>query len=207
MKSIEEQEESTEKELHHMAVIEAILFMYGSDVPFTRLAQLTERDESDVRVSVEALRTAYEARSGGLRIIVTERTAQMVTQPSVAAVIEEITKKELEGPLTPVAMEVLAMIAYRGPIGKTDLEAIRGVNCAFTLRNLLRRGLIERVPQQEAQSRSHMYRVTADFLRVLGIAGVEELPAFTDLAHDPRINAILAHDSDVVDTETHDMKT
>ncbi len=73
-------------------------------------------------------------------------------------------------------MEVLAMIAYRGPIGKTDLEAIRGVNCAFTLRNLLRRGLIERVPQQEAQSRSHMYRVTADFLRVLGIAGVEELP-------------------------------
>lgn len=176
------------------AVVEAILFMYGSDVPFARLAQLTDQGEADARAAVEALRATYEARGGGLRIIVTDRGAQMVTHPDVATVIDEIATKELQGPLTPVATEVLAIIAYRGPIGKTDIEAIRGVNCAFTLRNLVRRGLIERVPQTEVQSRSHVYRVTADFLRVLGIARVEELPAFDEIARDPRIDAILVHD-------------
>ena len=184
------------------AIVEAVLFLYGDLVPFARVAQVAHVTESAARAIVERVQTAYAQRDGGLRIIVTDRGAQMVTHPAVAATIETFTKKELEGPLTPVATEVLAIIAYRGPIGKTDIEAIRGVNCSFTLRNLMRRGLIERVPQTETQSRSHQYRVTTDFLRVLGIARMEELPAFAEIAQDARIDAIVTHDRDA--TSSHD---
>lgn len=175
------------------AVVEAVLFMFGSDISFARLAQFADMSEDEVRAATARLSQEYARRDGGLRVVCTQDSVQMMTHPAVAATIERMTKKELEGPLTPVAMEVLAIIAYRGPIGKTDIEAIRGVNCSFTLRNLVRRGLIERVAPRQAASRTHTYRVTMDFLRVLGITDVAQLPSFAQLAGDARIDAILTH--------------
>lgn len=172
------------------AVVEAILFVYGKDLTYERIGELMDVTEDDVRTFAKQLSEEYQKRQSGLRIIVTEDSVQMVTHPEVAGMIEEMTKKEIEGPLTPVAMEVLSIIAYRGPIGKVDIEAIRGVNCSFTIRNLVRRGLIERA-HDDGRTRSHLYRVTIDFLRILGIASVEELPEFAELATDKRIDAIL----------------
>jgi segregation and condensation protein B len=189
----------TQKNDDLMSVIEAILFMYGKDVSYARIAQLTDASEEDIRKVVQTMQDAYEERSSGLRIITTDDAVQMVTHPSVALVIEQMTKKEIEGPLTPVAMEVLSIIAYRGPISKIDIEAIRGVNCSFTLRNLLRRGLIERV-EMDADKRTHHYRVSMDFLRSLGVGSVDELPEFKELSTDKRIDAILYNEENSNET-------
>ncbi len=184
----------TEKNVSHTAMVEAILFMYGKDVSFKRLSELLSVTEEEVHTIVMELKDVYDQRGdAGLHVLVRDQQVQLVTAPAVAEVIEQMTKKELEGSLTPVAMEVLAIIAYRGPIAKVDIEAIRGVNCAFTLRNLLRRGLVERV-SIDASKRAQHYRVTMDFLRVLGISSIEELPEFDELSTDKRIDAILYND-------------
>ncbi len=179
------------KQQNVIAILESILFMYGREVSFSRIGELLDLSDDEVKDVIDKLQKEYEARQNcGLHIIVQDKQVQMVTHPDSATVIEQMTKKELEGPLTPVASEVLAIIAYRGPINKIDIEAIRGVNCSFTLRNLLRRGLIERIVSDDSRH-LQQYKTTIDFLRVLGIDSVDELPEYEELSHDKRIDAIL----------------
>lgn len=193
---------TTEKNMKNKsALAEAILFMYGAEITFVKMAEILSVEESEAKEIVEVLQKVYDAREdAGMRIAIMGQKAQMVTHPDVAQTIEQITKKELEGPLTPVAMEVLAIIAYRGPISKIDIEAIRGVNCSFTLRNLVRRGLIARVSIDESK-RLQFYQTTIDLLRVLGIASVKELPEFVELSTDKRIDAILYSEQHNIESE------
>lgn len=183
-----------EKNMEKRALIEAILFMYGKEVSFERITDFVYISEQEVRECLVVLQSEYASRKTGLHILITDHAAQMVTHPDVSAVIEQMTRKEIEGPLTPVAMEVLSIIAYRGPINKADIEAIRGVNCSFTIRNLVRRGLIERV-QDDTGKRSHLYHITIDLLRILGIDSVGDLPEFVELSTDKRIDAILIREN------------
>ncbi len=179
------------KQQNVIAILESVLFMYGREVSFSRIGELLDLSKDEVKEVIDKLQKEYKTRENcGLHIIVQDEQVQMVTHPDSAAVIEQMTKKELEGPLTPVASEVLAIIAYRGPINKIDIEAIRGVNCSFTLRNLLRRGLIERIISDDSRH-LQQYKITIDFLRVLGIDSVDELPEYEELSHDKRIDAIL----------------
>jgi len=181
------------KEQNIVAILESVLFMYGRDISFSRIGELLDLSDDEVKNAVEELQKEYKERKNiGLHILVQDEQVQMVTHPDSATIIEQITKKELEGPLTPVASEVLAIIAYRGrgPINKIDIEAIRGVNCSFTLRNLLRRGLIEQSISDDGRH-LQQYKTTIDFLRVLGIDSVNELPEYEELSHDKRIDAIL----------------
>ncbi len=173
-----------------VAVLESVLFMYGRDISFARIGELLSLSDDEVKDAVDLLQEEYHNRQNcGMRILVQDKKVQMITHPDSATVIEEMTKKELEGPLSPVAMEVLAIIAYRGPINKIDIEAIRGVNCSFTIRNLRRRGLIEQ--SKNNKGRLQQYQATIDFLRVLGVESVDELPEFEELSQDKRIDAIL----------------
>jgi len=178
------------QEINTIAVLESLLFMYGTDVSFARIGELLEVSDDEVAEIVQGLQEEYDTRkNNGMRIVVQDEKVQMVTHPDSALIIEKMTKKELEGPLTPVALEVLSIIAYRGPINKVDIEAIRGVNCAFTLRNLLRRGLIERTKSDN--KRLQRYQTTIDLLRILGVESVDKLPEYEELSHDKRIDAIL----------------
>ncbi|MEN8252646.1 MAG: SMC-Scp complex subunit ScpB [Patescibacteria group bacterium] len=183
-----------EKDVNFIAVLESLLFMYGREITFTKIGELLELSDDEVADAVKNLKEIYEKReNSGLCILIQDEAVQMVTHPSSEKVITQITKKELEGPLTPVAMEVLAIIAYRGPISKVDIEAVRGVNCSFTLRNLKRRGLIEQA-KVEGNKRSQKYQTTIDFLRILGVESVEDLPEFEELSSDKRVDAILYND-------------
>ncbi len=184
----------TNKNIDNVAILESLLFIYGREISFAKIAELLSLSDDEVIDVVKSLQKEYESRNNcGLRVLIQNEELQMVTHPDSANVIEQITKKELEGPLTPVAMEVLAIIAYRGPINKIDIEAIRGVNCSFTLRNLKRRGLIEQ-SKNENNKRLQKYQTTIDFLRVLGVKSVSDLPEYTELSSDKRVDAILYND-------------
>ena len=187
----------TEEKINPVAIIESVLFMYGRSITFEKLGELLDLSDDEVFDAITDLQKEYENREiCGLCIIIKDETVQMVTHKESAQIIEKITKKELEGPLTPVAMEVLSIIAYRGPISKVDIEAIRGVNCSFSVRNLLRRGLIERIHADKTK-RVQQYQTTLDFLRLLGVESVEELPEFEELSTDKRIDAILYNENEI----------
>lgn len=187
------QEQKEEINEDTLATLEAVLFVQGAPVKETSLAEILDCSTAEVHVHVEALANSYKERHAGLTILSENKSVQMVTHTQQAESISAYTKKELEGDLSQPALEVLAVIAYRGPIAKPDIEAIRGVNCSFTLRNLLLRGLIERRPHP-TDHRTQLYRTTMDFLRVLGIEDASALPHFEQLAGDHRIDAILYSD-------------
>ena len=102
---------------------------------------------------------------------------QMVSNPENAPYVEKFIKDDLQEDLTPTSLEVLAIIAYKGPITRVEIEEIRGINSSYTLRNLLIRGLIERKPHPE-DARTYLYEISFDFLRKLGLSSVDQLPEY-----------------------------
>lgn len=179
------------KEIDKVAVIESVIFMYGEAVKFSRLAEILEIDEGEISDLVKELKVIYDNReSQGLNIIFDEKSVQMVTHSDCAEVIDNFVKGELNKPLSQAALEVLAVVAYRGSISKVDIEAIRGVNCSFTLRNLSMRGLIKKVVD-DSDARTHLFKVTFKFLRILGVENEKDLPDYDELFNDKRIDAIL----------------
>ncbi len=179
-----------EDKKRHGATLEAILFVHGSPISYSRIAEVLGVSRNHAVEIVEYLADDYNTRESGLQVIVHDQTVQMVTHKAHAHVIEGFIKKQLEGNLSQAALEVLAVVAYRGPLSKPDIEAIRGVNCSFTLRNLSLRGLIERAPHP-TDSRTQLYRVTMDFVRHVGVESLQDLPHFDQLISDRRIDAVL----------------
>jgi segregation and condensation protein B len=124
-----------------------------------------------------------------VRILHNGSEVQMSTSPDNARLVQDFLKDETTGELTKPSLETLTIIAYRGPVTKAELEQIRGVNCSLIIRNLLMRGLVE--AQGEPYDPQTTFRVTMDFLRFLGVAGVEELPEYDKLRSHENVVRIL----------------
>ena len=174
----------------HQAALEAILFISGEPISYVRLATLLGIDEKSVEKEVSILEERYkENKTSGLYIIRHAKNIELATKPACAPLIEEITKSTLQESLSKAALEVLSIIAYRAPIARAEIEAIRGVNCSYTLRALLIRGLIEREGNPE-DARGYVYLPAFIFLEHLGLSRIEELPNFVALSLDPRMEIV-----------------
>ncbi len=169
--------------LHYMnteSILESLLFISGEPMSFRKLAKIISQKEEELRLSAESLAKKYAERSGGLRILIKDGKVQMVTAGENSGLVENFLKADIEGELSRAALEVLSIVAYRGPISRSSIEEIRGVNCSFTLRHLLIRGLAERINNPK-DARAYLYRVSFDFLKNLGVEKVEDLPKFKEL--------------------------
>ncbi len=172
------------------ASLEALLFVAAKPLKVKDLADLTKAPVEKIEAALAEL--ADECRDGqrGVALVKQSNTYQMVSAPEEADLIKEFIKDETMGELTRPSVESLTIIAYRGPISKTDLDRIRGVNCSLILRNLLLHGLIE--AKEDKKKAETYYSVTLDFIRFLGIKDVTELPDFNRLSADDSLNRILA---------------
>jgi segregation and condensation protein B len=159
--------------------IESLLFISAKPMSVKQLAGLIKKKENEVKEAAEGLVEDYKTGEKGVRIIKDGFKYQMVSSPENAEVIKEFVKDETSGELTRPSLETLTIIAYRGPVAKTDL----------ILRNLLMRGLVE--AKQDKQKGETYYTVTFDFIRFLGINSVEELPDFERLSKDDAIDRML----------------
>lgn len=159
-------------ELKHL--IENVLFVSGEPISIKRLSQVLERDENDVNAGIKEL--INDMQSMGLRVAEKDGKIQIITSPDAAKIVEKFVASNLKEDLSEAAMETLAAISYLGPTTKQEIEHLRGVNCAFTLRNLLIRGLIEKM--EERSNRLMLYKISFDFLRKLGISKEQELPQY-----------------------------
>jgi len=178
-------------QISFVSALESLLFVSGEPITFTRLAKILEIPVSEVVAVVEELAKKYDTDlHAGLMLIHDTTTVTLATVPRNASIIEALTKSSLQENMSKAALEVLAIIAYRAPVSRSEIDAIRGVNCSFTLRNLLLRDLIMR-EGNPGDSRGYLYRPTLRFLQVLGIGQASDLPQFEVLSQDERLRMIL----------------
>jgi segregation and condensation protein B len=172
------------------SIIESILFVSGEGISMAKIAKIiTSATIEEIEAAVESLQKEYGSNRG-MRIIRKEKEIQLVTNPENASIIDQLVKSEIQENLSKAALEVLAIIAYRGPITRVEVESIRGVNCSFTVRALMMRGLLERM-ENPNDNRGYLYKISFDFLRKLGIDNIEELPEYETLSRDERIDSVV----------------
>ena len=180
-----------------LSKLEALLFVSGEALSLARLEKILGVSKEEIRVAGMKLATAYQEDSKrGLMIIEDGQSLLLATKPEYAPQVEALTKSELQENLSKAALEVLSIVAYRSPISRSEIDAIRGVNCSFTLRNLLLRDLISR-EGNPSDSRGYLYRPTFRFLESLGLGKISELPDYETLSQDERLKLILAGQPDV----------
>lgn len=153
--------------------IEAILFYKGEPVKVKELAAMLETDDATVREAAGRLRANLNDR--GLCLIIKDDAYLLGTSPDLSGLIERVRKEELSRDIGKAGLETLSIILYKGPVSRSDIDYIRGVNSSFILRNLLIRGLVERITNPN-DSRSFLYKPTFELLAHLGLTGIEELP-------------------------------
>lgn len=169
------------------SIIESILFVSGEAVKKSKLAKILSEKMEVIEESLNALGEKYAQSQSGLSLLRKGEEIQLVSNPENVSYVESLVKNELQDSLSPAAMEVVSIIAYRGPISKAEIEQIRGVNCSYTLRNLLLRGLIER-SDNPRDNRGYVYVISFDFLKKLGIDDVKKLPEYGTLSVDEKIS-------------------
>lgn len=173
-----------------VSIVESILFVSGEPIKKAKFLKILSVDNEKLEELLKILSMRYADSQSGLMLIEKGEEVQLVSNPENAEFVESLVKGELQDSLSNAAMEVVSIIAYRGPISKVEIEAIRGVNCSYTLRNLLLRGLIERNDNQR-DARGYVYVISFDFLKKLGIDDVKKLPDYGILSVDERINSII----------------
>lgn len=162
-----------------LAHVEAILFTMGEAVEISRIAQAVGHDEDTVRKVVRNLMERYEDDSYGVQIIELDGSFQMCTKASMYETIIKITNVPKKHVLTDVLLETLSIVAYKQPITRQEIEAIRGVNSEHSINKLLEYNLICEVGRKNAPGRPCMFGTTEDFLRNFGISSLDELPTIT----------------------------
>ena len=158
------------------AQIEALLFVAPAPTPLPRLAQALEVDEAAARAALEELGAAYVSERRGLRLIRKGDRAHLTTAAEAAQSVEKFLGLDLNSKLSGAALETLAVIAYRQPLTRGEIEAIRGVNCDGVLKTLLSRALVEPVGRLEQPGRPFLYGTTLQFLQYFGLEGLDRLP-------------------------------
>ena len=161
------------------ALLEAILFAAAQPLGLKRLAVLTESKKEDVKHALTELRGRLEESGSGIMLLMHGDEAELVTRPEMAETVRAVLKAEMQGELSRPSLEALAILAYRGPMTRPELEQIRGVQSALILRNLMLRGLVEM--KEEVRLGQPMYAVTIEFYKHLGMGKPEELPEYESL--------------------------
>lgn len=186
-------------ELRHQ--IEAILFYQAEPITVKRLSLLVKRPEEETRSALLELGGTLE--STGLCLLQNNDEYTLGTNPEASAIIETIAKEELNKDLSKASLETLAIVLYKGPVTRAEIDYIRGVNSTFILRNLLIRGLVEKVENPKDQ-RSFLYKTTLALLEYMGVSKLADLPEYKEtlIALDAFTQTKVETQEDVSESET-----
>jgi segregation and condensation protein B len=161
------------------AALESLLFVAGDGVEAVQLARTLNLEVETISAALAALAENYIRMGRGLRLQSRGDKVQLVTLPAAASLIESFLSLDLTTRLSGPALETLAVIAYRQPVTRAQIEAVRGVDSAGVIRSLVGRGLVEEVGRLEVVGRPILYGVTEAFLHHFGLTSLAELPPLT----------------------------
>lgn len=159
--------------------IEAVLFSVGEAVPKADLAEALELDEKTVTKIVHNMMDKYNVMERGIRIVEIEDAFQMCTKSDYYDTLIKIVNTPKKHVLTDVLLETLSIVAYKQPITRQEIEAIRGVSCVHAVNKLVEYNLIHEVGRLDAAGRPILFGTTDDFLRSFGVQSTDELPIIT----------------------------
>lgn len=161
-----------------MSKIESLLFVIGEDgLTISQLSQLTESTEQELTEALQFMMNQYELdASRGITLKVIAGTYQLVSKLENVEVIEKLVENPPAQSLSQAALEVLAIVAYKQPIPRVEVEELRGVKCERALHTLNQKGLIQEVGRVEGTGRAILYGTTKEFLNYFGLKNIEELP-------------------------------
>jgi segregation and condensation protein B len=157
------------------ASLEAILLVADEPVPLGVLAQVLELPRDTVGQKLAELAELYTAQGRGFDLREVAGGWRFYTRPEYAPVVEKFVRDGQEVRLTQAALETLAVVAYRQPVGRAQISAVRGVNCDGVMRTLTLRGLVEE-SGTDAETGAILFSTTSYFLERLGLAGLDQLP-------------------------------
>ncbi|SCZ76752.1 SMC-Scp complex subunit ScpB [Acidaminobacter hydrogenoformans] len=167
------------EERSYRSAIESILFVSGEPVAVDRLASALDLPVSWTVELLEALQKEYETGERGVRLLFIRDAVQMASAPENADYIERVMKTTKSRGLSPATLEALAIIAYKQPVTRSEIDYTRGVKSDKPLQILLERGLVEERGRLEKIGRPMIYGTTDEFLRTFGLRSLEELPDLT----------------------------
>ena len=172
------------------ARLEAVLMAAERSLGDSRLAEAVSEDgekipSDQLREAIEELNSQYEQTDRVFRIIRVASGWRVMTIPEAAPVLRQLLVQRQQSRLTPATLETLAIIAYRQPVMRAEVEAIRGVACGDVLRGLLERRMVRIAGRAEELGRPILYGTTREFLKVFGLAGIDDLPEIEGLPRSP----------------------
>jgi len=169
-----------------LARVEAVLFLSREPLVSRRIAELADlADGTQARTLIRRLNRLYDDAGAAVRVEEVAGGYQLLTRPMFAPLLKRIAVASIEARLSAPAMETLAVVAYRQPILRAEIESIRGVGCEDMLRQLLERDLVRIVGRSEDLGRPLLYGTTKRFLEVYGLRSLDELPRAAELKQAP----------------------
>lgn len=163
------------------AALEAILFIAGAPVPTDKFKGLFEdAPPEQIEAQLALLREEYDGRGGGIMLAEVAGGYQLATKPEQAAWIRKFRSVKISSKLSRPALETLAIVAYKQPITRTEVEQIRGVNIGGIMRNLMERRLVKIVGKKDVPGKPMLYGTTQEFLQYFGLKDLSSLPTLRE---------------------------
>jgi segregation and condensation protein B len=186
--------------------IEALLFIQGESLALTALQKILGVDKNLLQEALQNYSAELVKRGGALVLVQDTKNVRLAVKTEHQALLESLAKSELQENLSKAALETLALVAYLAPVSRAEIDAIRGVNSSFSLRNLSLRGLVTREGNPR-DARGYVYSPSMDFLVTLGLQSVEDLPQYKKLREDERLLVLQGRASSDDTHKTNDETT
>lgn len=159
------------------SVIESMLFVSGEPLSLRELSNNLEIKDKVIEEVIKEMMNEYEEKSRGIKLISVDGAYQLVTKSENSDYIQKLLKKNKKHSLSQASIESLAIIAYKQPITRIDIDEIRGVKSESAIQKLVERGLIKDIGRLEVPGRPILYGTTDEFLRQFGLKTIKELPS------------------------------
>ena len=156
--------------------IEAILFVAGEAVPIRDMAKALQIDEKGLKAALGEISSEYDYEQRGFMLKRFGDKVQLATRPLYSEDVLRLLQPVQQQSLSQAAMETLAVVAYKQPVTRAEVEQIRGVKCDYSLQSLMMKGLIQEAGRKDTIGRPILYATTDTFLSHFGIQGLEDLP-------------------------------
>ena len=167
---------------NYISVLEGLLFVAGDDgISLEEASYILELERSAVRQLLDELKKRLEDENSGLELLLTASHYKLVTKASLKSYIEKYAVSPYSSQLSQASLETLAIIAYKQPVTRVDIESIRGVQSSGSIQNLLLRDLIEEAGRLDSPGRPKLYKTTAYFMDYFGLESLDALPDASDL--------------------------
>lgn len=169
------------------STLEAVLFAAGDAVSLDRLCAALETPREDILAAVRALEALYALENRGLMLRRIEDRLQLCSRPMYAEAARRVTESRRAATLSPAALEVLTIVAYRQPVTRAFIDQLRGVDSGGTLAGLAEKQLIEEAGRLEVPGRPILYRTTGRFLQAFALESLDDLPALPALTENEQL--------------------